>query len=314
MALETTALFKHIDSEEGIVLEGDLLKKYQGYLLGIADDIVSVFEKYNINYNLSGGSALGAVRHHGFIPWDDDMDFNIFGKDHERFVECFNKEYGDKYNLQYYKSPNYGLAFMRVRKRGTVYRNHLDVGEKEENSGFSMDIFIMENVFDNVILRNIHGILCMFCGLMLSSRKFYSNRSFFKELSKKNPEIKRSVNTKIWIGRLISFISLEKWAEITDKCHSLCKNNKSKYVTIPTGRRHYFNEMYLRKNMEETIVMPFEGRNWKVAKGYDAYFKALYGNDYMTPPPEDKREKHVILELKFPEDMKAEQVGEKSNG
>ena len=303
MALETAVLLKHIEIKNGIVLEGELLKKYQRYLLEMADDIVYVFEKNNINYNLSGGSALGAVRHGGFIPWDDDMDFNIFGKDYERFVECFNREFREKYNVQYYKTPNYGLAFIRIRKKGTVYRNHLDVSEIEENSGFSMDIFLMENVYDNAILRFFHGVLCMFCGLMLSSRKFYSNRAFFKELARNVPAIKVTVGIKVFIGGLVSFFSLEKWAEITDKCHGLCKNEKSNYITIPTGRHHYFGEIYKREDMENTIILPFEGRNWKVARGYDSYFRALYGDDYMTPPPENKREKHVILELKFPEDM-----------
>lgn len=76
MGLSTVSLFKNLkfSDEKYIHLEGDLLKRYQNSLLKIMEDIVSVCEEENIYYSLSGGSALGAIRHKGFIPWDDDMD------------------------------------------------------------------------------------------------------------------------------------------------------------------------------------------------------------------------------------------------
>ena len=76
----TVDQFKQQLNVDGAVrLSGDLLKRYQQYLLEIAEDIISVCEEENITYHLTGGSALGAVRQGGFIPWDDDMDIDILG-------------------------------------------------------------------------------------------------------------------------------------------------------------------------------------------------------------------------------------------
>ena len=97
-------------------------------------------------------------------------------------------------------------------------------------------------------------------------------------------------------------MSCVSWGKLTRKVYSLCKNERSKYVSIPMGRKHYFGEMYERAGMMNTVTFPFEGHEWRVAKDYDAYFTALYGSDYMTPPPPEKREHHIILELKFPDD------------
>ena len=121
-----------------------------------------------------------------------------------------------------------------------------------------------------------------------------------RELEQNNPELKKVFEFKIALGRLLSFASVRRWAIMTHKIYSLCKNNHSKYVGIPAGRKHYFGEMYLREGMVNTVEMPFEGRQWNVAKDNDSYFKALYGPNYMTPPPLEQRESHVLLELKFP--------------
>jgi lipopolysaccharide cholinephosphotransferase len=160
----------------------------------------------------------------------------------------------------------------------------------------------MENVYDNPVLKKIQGFLCLSFGLLCSCRNFYKNRTLIRKLEKENFDMKKILEAKIAIGRLLSFASVRSWAIITHKVYSLCKNNNSKYVSIPTGRKHYFGEMYLREGMVNTVKMPFEGRQWNVAKDYDNYFKTLYGPDYMTPPPPEKRESHVLFELKFPEE------------
>ena len=107
---------------------------------------------------------------------------------------------------------------------------------------------------------------------------------------------------KNFIGWCVSFISCVGWAKLTRKIYSLCKNEHSEFVCIPSGRKHYFGEMYPREGMMNTVAFPFEGHQWQVARDYDKYFTALYGSDYMTPPPE-KREAHIIFELKFPEEV-----------
>ena len=86
----------------------------------------------------------------------------------------------------------------------------------------------------------------------------------------------------------------------TQKIYGLCKNNNSKYVSIPSGRKHYFKETYLRDGQVQVTKCEFEGHKWNIPKDYDAYLKKMYG-DYMKIPPEKDREEHIVLELKFPE-------------
>ena len=100
---------------------------------------------------------------------------------------------------------------------------------------------------------------------------------------------------------MISFFPVTKWAILTQKCYGHCKNNKSFFVSVPAGRKHYFGEMYPRKDFVETTEEEFEGHIWKIPKEYHAYLQHMYG-DYMKIPEESDREKHILLELKFPEE------------
>ena len=80
-------------------LQENELKQLHECLLSILKDFIYVCEKYNLHYTLGGGSVLGAVRHHGFIPWDDDLDINMPRKDYERFKNIFANELSDEYEL-----------------------------------------------------------------------------------------------------------------------------------------------------------------------------------------------------------------------
>ena len=287
----------HVNEEDCIKLEGELLKRYQNILLSMASDIISVCEDNHIVYMLSGGSCLGAIRHNGFIPWDDDIDIIILGCQLEQFVQSFNKQFKDKYWVGTPKKPGYDSLISTVKLKGTISRGFDNANEEE--CGISIDLFSMENTYDNSIGRNVHGFFCMACGFLLSCRKFFFNRKRLKNIIGDDRELKKAYYIKCMIGCLISFMSVKQWVLLTNRCYGLSKNNHSKYLTIPTGRNHYFKEMYLRKDMVNTIFHEFSGHQWRIPKAYDEYLTKLYG-DYMTIPPECDRETHIRVELKFP--------------
>ncbi|MGB4093981.1 MAG: LicD family protein [Ruminococcus flavefaciens] len=298
MKLETTSIFKNLKSKSAslIELDDEMLSRLKECILEIAHDVIEVCEENNVSYHLTGGSALGAVRHHGFIPWDDDMDLDMERKDVKRFLAAFSKKYGDKYWIHNdSSSEKFCIPFIQIRKKGTINRGILDAFREE--CGVYIDIAIIENTYNNPIRRKIHGIGSLFLGFAVSCRRFCRDRKYLLNLSD-DPEVIKIFKTKIFFGRLFSFLSLRKWTQLYSKWNSKCKDTSTKYVTVPTGRNHFFREMYERKDFCESTTMEFEGNTWKIPKAYDKYLTHMYG-DYMKIPKGSDREKHVLLEFKL---------------
>ena len=105
------------------------------------------------------------------------------------------------------------------------------------------------------------------------------------------------MTTRVLIGKLLSFNSSKKWFDRIDKA-CCCENEKSKYVGIPTGRKHYFGEILKREAFFPAKESFFEGERVFLPANTDVYLTNLYG-DYMQIPPEDKRERHYIEKILF---------------
>lgn len=299
MNLSTVDAFKKMNSvPDGIVLDEDNLRKYQLALVDIAKDVFDICEENGITCILGGGSALGAVRHQGFIPWDDDMDLCIVSSQFELFTEKFREKFHDKYWIHTCETENYGLPINRIRLKDSIFRGREDIDNDE--CGFFVDIMRIENLPDNPFLRAAQGGLALLVGFSLSCRTFYKNKKLMLDLCNDNPELKRVFKFKILLGKILSFASVKDWAVLTQKVHEMCRNEKSEYVGIPSGRKHYFGEIYKRQDFIETKKLRFEGYEWNVPKNVEKYLEHLYG-DYLKIPKVEDREKHVLLELKFPE-------------
>ena len=135
---------------------------------------------------------------------------------------------------------------------------------------------------------------------------FYKNRSSYRRLLSGISSAKKVFWIKNTIGFIISWGTPRFWIKIVNKVYGLCKNDKSNLVSIPSGRKHYFGELYSRDGFCSSQPIEFEGHLFPVSKDLKDYFTKLYGKDYMTPPPPEKREKHLIFEFKLPEDFQKE--------
>lgn len=170
--------FNHIkDCGALIEIDEDLRRKIQKELLEMYGDILRVCQKYSIVPFLGGGSALGAIRHKGFIPWDDDLDINMTREDYLIFQSVFEKELSDKYILN---ASNYSLdaisRFPRIMKRGTKY---VEIGatNDERLQCLAIDVFLIDAIPENGLYRKIKGCYCNALEFIAGRVSSFQNRS-----------------------------------------------------------------------------------------------------------------------------------------
>lgn len=295
MHLSTVNQMKTIVSPSMVMIDDKTLHKLQAILLIILDDITSFCEEEGIAYVLSGGSALGAVRHQGFIPWDDDIDIDMPRADYDRFIATFPARFADKYTVQAPElTPEVGTSIARVRLRDTVMRMHDDCGAKD--CGIFIDVFPIENVYDNPVARSLHGAACMATGFLYSCRRFWRDRKFYQAFAADNAAFRRIVRIKALLGIPTAVISMKAWSGIITRVYSLCKDDRSQFVGVPAGRGHYWGEMCSRDVFAKSRDATFEGRTVKIPRQAEEYLSYYYGDWQRIPAPEE-REHHAYLEL-----------------
>lgn len=300
MGLSTVSTFKMLQNENEDLkqITDEQLKELQDTLLGIMKDIDRVCEKYKLVYNLGGGSCLGAVRHNGFIPWDDDMDINMTRADYEKFCKVFQSELGEKYWLHTPENTkNYGLGFCRVRKKGTIFRSREDFRNTDE-AGVYIDIFIIENTYNLKLFRILHGAMSLGAGFLLSCRNFYTNKEFYINMAKNNKKTMNVFKVKSGIGFLLSWLSTDTLTHFWNNVNKMCKNSDSKYITVPVGRNHFFGEIYERAKFCQTQKHKFEDCELPICVDFDGYLRHMYG-DYMEIPDKENQEKHIFIDFEL---------------
>ncbi len=149
-------------------LNDEKLEALQQTLFGMLDDVDSICERENIRYYLIGGTLLGAVRHKGFIPWDDDLDIAMPREDYDRFVENAPQWLGDKYYFQNYISDKkYFVPFSKVRLNGSVFKEKA-LANLDIHHGVFLDVFPLDSISENRVVRRLDSALYMllFAALM----------------------------------------------------------------------------------------------------------------------------------------------------
>lgn len=290
------ASLKSSSSDLYEMTDHDIEKMHQ-VLLEIYRDLQSVCNKHSLKLIAGGGTALGTVRHKGFIPWDDDMDLNMFRKDYEKLKKVFKSELGDKYDLL---APGYkegaNCFVMRVMKKNTTLLNMIDEASPYP-TGIYIDITPIDYTPNSVIMQKVKG---GFSDVL----RFISYSVYWKQYKSKslenfmlNSEGKNYYKLRMMIGTLFSFFSSEKWFKIFD---NFVKGRKSNYLTVAAGRKKYFGEIYHKDVFLPLKQAPYENEKIYVYNDMDTYLKTLYG-DYMKIPDAADREKHLCLKLDFNE-------------
>ena len=297
--LETNKTFKTelCYSDKLYTLTDEDVKDVQRELLSVFLDLKKVMEENDIPYVLGGGSVLGAIRHKGFIPWDDDIDLNVERQYLVPLKEAIYQRYGDKYYVQLpVECEEHYSTFWDVQKRGTVFRESL--AQKEGCCGLKVDIFPIENTYSNGFLRKIHQILSDGASFVLSCIRFHDRKEEYMDLAGENQKAISVIRIKALIGSPLS-LSRKFWLRFANQVFSMCKNHDSEYVVVPTGRRHFKGEIYKREAFARGREVEFCNTTAMVPFDTTAYLIRLFGEDYMKVPKKDEQEHHMVYEFKL---------------
>lgn len=274
----------------------DEIDRLHTQLLIMLKDIYSFCEQNEIGWSLCGGSLIGAVRHKGFIPWDDDVDILMTRENFIKFQMAFheNNHMINKYDLKVPGDEGYIHPIARLCMKTKVLVPIMSNGDIE---GIPIDIFVLENTYDNSILRFMHGIECKLLMFIGAAARANACKEMLIKYGRNDKEFYRELKFWLLVAKVFSFHSVEEWWRIADRCFSKVKNGSSRFVVSPRGSKQYFGELYRREKMSTYVDAPFEDTCMKVLSDSDYLLTLLFGKDYMVPPPPEKIEQHVFVKL-----------------
>lgn len=250
-------------------------------LLDILCDIDAFCKKEGIRYFLWSGTLIGAIRHKGFIPWDDDIDIAMPRSDYERFVRIYNR--GGKYEcISPLNRKNYPFFFARVHDNNTI----IDQPENIFNEcGLCVDIFPIDGMSDKKIIQ--------FIVLKLSA--LFNSARWTKNKQKKHIAVKSLKD--LFIGVLpfflskLPFMAIHKLQNTSTQIFSYEKSPCRALLQFPL---FHYGDIHKASTLDQTVKTDFEGMFFDIPSGYDEILRDMYG-DYMKLPPEDKRVSHDYI-------------------
>lgn len=260
------------------IREGHLIKsetkKLWAVQLELLDCLETICKKHGLKYYADGGTLLGAVRHKGFIPWDDDIDVQMFIDDFELFCKFAKKELKPPYFLQYWNTEKGFYPWhAKLRKSDTTCFSEWELEMYPHgNHGIFIDIFPLYNIPDNNIKYKWQTIRLKILQYMFKS--FEVNRALIN--NPKNATFKRKIVANVW--KLISLVTstdkiCKKYLSIANMEH-----NYTQKVGVTSYTPGYKKYTWDRRIFEKTVELPFEDRTISAPHLYEERLTVQYGN------------------------------------
>ena len=253
-------------------------------LLEITLDFVKYCDENNLKYIMAGGTLLGAVRHKGFIPWDDDIDLGMPRDDYNRLHELIKeKPLGERYELYSITAGNSASPFAKVVDKTTKIISD----ENELHPALWVDVFPIDglNTLDEKVVNDKDKRQRRYAFLMeQASCKYGSGKNLLRKIAKIPIITYARIKGAEYYGKKIN-------SEVKSLTIEDCRYAG---LTVWGGVKACIE----KEKLLTTCELEFEGHMLKAPVGYDEYLTKMYG-DYMTPPPENKRVNHSIKVIRI---------------
>lgn len=244
------------------------LQHLQQVILIIAKDVDVLCQRNGIRYFLLGGSAIGAVRHKGFIPWDDDLDIVMDAENYDKFIKVCREQLDTK---KYYLQEGYvdwPMPFTKIKLRGTVFEEPGQFANSKNESGIFLDVFKVENAPSSTIGQRWQYLCAKYLLCYCLLERGWSEATFVKKLM-----MMAAYPVKIGFVRKFLKNQTEIW-----------NNKETDYRVFLAGRYRYGKAFYKKDIFDSAVYVPFEDTMLPVPEAYDRWLTQIFG-DYMTPPP-----------------------------
>ena len=268
-------------------VSSDDKRKIQCLELDILKEVDKICRRNGIHYTLGYGSLIGAIRHNGFIPWDDDIDICLLRKDYDKFKEICKSEMDDKYFYQSNDTdPEYYLLYDKIRLNGTIFKeSHLSV--YNIHHGVYIDVFPIDFLPDNPLMLIVQFV-CF---------HFFRSGLMSKYLVLEAREGKKKYLAKV-LRVLFFLFPLKTLYQCANKVATWYDKEPHKRIMnflTPYRLKEIFNAS-LYNNYIEHI---FEDVEVEIVGNYDVFLKQIYGNYMQLPPLEKRNTRHTLVSLKL---------------
>lgn len=254
------------------------IKEVQDLLLSLMKEMHTYLGEKNIRYYLLGGSALGAVRHGGFIPWDDDIDIGMFRDDYEKFLSVCG-DFNPGYEIVNYRNAKQcDFCLTRIYFPGTMIDDK-SISATKLDKRLYFDIFPLDNVPDNEAERSA-------LEKAIKKRKKLIADSYVRDYG--------NSATVLFAKRLRAMCIAPFRGTLLKKCDRMMqtyRNDNTEYVCSICSQYSFSKQAMPKEYYGEPRLHAFEDAEFFVPEQTDKYLSHLYGADYMKIPPENKRRK-----------------------
>ncbi len=267
------------------------IKKLQNVDLQILKEVVSICDDNGLTYYMIGGTFLGAIRHKGFIPWDDDIDIGMPRGDYEKFLEIGSSRLSSNLEIVNYKtSDDYQYYITRVRDKNTKLVE-IRIGNESKYTHASIDIFPLDGSPNNVLLRKLYYFRIMALRAIMSL--CYKDSIDWDRKRGKIEQLFLTIMLKLPIDKLFDPRYLK---DRIDKIMRKYSPDNSELIGCLMGA-YRTGEMVPRSVYGRGAYYDFEDIKLRGPEHADEFLKIIYG-DYMKLPPEEDRKVHFrIIEI-----------------